>query len=186
MTIEEISKYIFLDVKNSHGDIAIVFGTWNTWKESIEKAADLYKNGFVPKIIVSGGLNPNTGIIEGDRMAKDLEGLGVPNKDILIENRATNTKENALYAIEIIDHQIGLKNIQSIVAIVKGYHARRALMTLRKYVPTNIMLKAASYTCAQYPFTKDNWYKTEDGRKMILNEVEKIKMYLTQGDIAKL
>ena len=47
MTNEEITDYIFLDDTDLKGDIAFVFGTWNAWKESVEKAVELYKNGFL-------------------------------------------------------------------------------------------------------------------------------------------
>ena len=103
MGIKEITDYIFLNDENPSGDIAFVFGTWNAWKESVEKAAKLFENGFVPKIIVSGGLKPATGIIEGNLMALDLEELGVPKKDILIENKAANTLENVLFSKKIIE-----------------------------------------------------------------------------------
>jgi len=186
MNTEEITNYIFLDDKNPSGDIALVFGTWNAWRESVEKAAELYKNGFVPRIIVSGGVNPTNEVIEGDLMGKELEKLGVPKKNILIENRSTNTLENGLFSIAIIDKELGLQNIHTITAVVKNYHARRALMTLRKHLPKNIQLKPAAYTAAHYPFTKDNWYNTGDGNKKVMEEVEKIKIYLAKGDLAEL
>ena len=186
MNIEEITKYIFVEDENLSGDMAFVFGTWNAWKESIEKAAELYKNGFVPKIIVSGGVNPKSGIIEGDLMAMELEKLGVEKKDILIENRSTNTLENVLFSREVIDRQLGLKNIKVITAIVKNYHARRALMTLRKHFPKNIKLKSAAYTSMYYSFTKENWCKVEIGKEKVMEEVEKIKIYLANGDLEEI
>ena len=186
MNTEEITNYIFLDDKNPSADIALVFGTWNAWSESVEKAAKLYKNGFVPKIIVSGGVNPTNGVIEGNLMVIELEKLSVPKKDILIENRSTNTLENVLFSIAIIDKELGLQNVHTITAVVKNYHARRALMTLRKHIPKNIQLKPVAYNATHYPFTKDNWYNTENGNKKVMEEVEKIKMYLSKGDLAEL
>lgn len=186
MEVEEITKYIFLDDEKPAGDIAIAFGTWNSWKESVEKAAELYKNNFVPKIIVSGGVNPTSGVIEGDLMAIELEKLGVPKKDILVENRSTNTLENVLFSKKIIDKELGLQNIRVIIAVVKNYHARRVLMTLRKHISQNIKLKSAAYTSAHYPFAKENWDKIQIGRKKVIGEVEKIKKYLAKGDLAEL
>src|SRR3989344_8237365 len=120
MDISEITNYIFLNDENPKGDIAFVFGTWNAWKESIEKSAELYKNGFVPKIIVSGGPNPSTGVIEGDLMAEELRKLGVPSKDVLIENRSTNILENVLFSKEVIDKELGLQNVHVVTAVVKN------------------------------------------------------------------
>ena len=79
-----------------------------------------------------------------------------------------------------------MQNICIITAVVKNYHARRALMTLRKHTPQNIHLKSAAYTSVHYPFTKENWYNSENGNKKVMEEVEKIKMYLAKGNLAEL
>ena len=86
----------------------------------------------------------------------------------------------------VIDKELGLQNIHIITAVVKNYHARRALMTLRKHAPQNIQLKSAAYATAHYPFTKENWYNTENGNKKVMEEVEKIKIYLAKGELAEL
>jgi uncharacterized SAM-binding protein YcdF (DUF218 family) len=186
MTNEEITKYIFLDDADLNGDIAFVFGTWNAWKGSVGKATELYKNKWVPKMIFSGGVNKKTGVIEGEAMAEEAIKLGVAREDVLIENKSTNTLENVLFSLEVIDKEIGLENIKVITAVVKNYHARRALMTLRKHIPDHIELKAAAYASDYYPFTKENWSKSDLGREKVLEEVEKIKIYLAKGDLAEL
>ncbi len=186
MTNEEITDYIFLDDTDLKGDIAFVFGTWNAWKESVEKAVELYKNGSIPKIIFSGGVNKKTGIIESEAMTEEAIKLGVPRNDVLIENKSTNTLENVLFSLEVIDKKLGLKNIKIITAIVKNYHARRVLMTLRKHVPSYIQFKVAAYTSNYYPFTKENWTESDLGKEKVLEEVEKIKTYLAKGDLMEL
>lgn len=186
MNVDEITKYIFLDDIEPQGDIAFVFGTGNSWKESIEKTVELYKKGLTSKIIFSGGFNKKYGIIEGEAMAKQAVKLGVNKKDILIENKSTNTLENDLFSIQIIDSEIGLQNVKIITAVVKNYHARRALMTLRKHIPKGIRLLAAAYDSEYYPFTKTNWHVTIAGRQQVIEEIEKIKTYLAKGDLAEL
>ncbi|HMP67580.1 MAG TPA: YdcF family protein [Candidatus Paceibacterota bacterium] len=186
MNKNEITKYIFINDENPKGDLAFVFGTMNSWKESIEKTAELYKGGFVPKVIVSGGINKTTGIVEGDFMAIELEKLGIPKKDILIENKSMNTLENVLFSIEVIDKKIGLENIGTITAVVKNFHARRALMTLRKQISKHVKLKSAAYTSDKYPFTKENWHEIEIGKNKVMEEVVKIKTYFAKGDLAEL
>src|SRR5690349_18404465 len=108
---EEITDYIFLDDIELRGDIAFVFGTWNARKGSVEKAVELYKNGSVPKMIFSGGMNKETGVVEGEAMAEEAIKLGVPRSDVLIENKSTNTLENVLFSLEVIDKVLGLQNI---------------------------------------------------------------------------
>lgn len=186
MNIEEISDYIFIEDTDYTGDIALVFGTWDVWQDSIDKAAQIYNQDYVQKVIVSSGPNPRTGVLEGDLMAKDLEKLGVPLVDILVENKSTNTLENVLLSKSIIDKEMGFENIRTIVAVVKNFHARRSLMTLKKNIPNGIELKLATYTSAKYPFTKNNWYDKTESKEKVLEELEKIKVYLAKGDIEEL
>ncbi len=186
MTNKEITDYIFLDDTDLKGDIAFVFGTWNAWKGSVEKAVGLYKNASVPKMIFSGGINEKSGVVEGEAMAEEAIKLGVIRSDVLIENRSTNTLENVLFSLEVIDKELGLQNIKVITAVVKNYHARRALMTLRKHIPPHIRLKAAAYTSDYYPFNAENWMESDLGKEKVFEEVEKIKIYLAKGDLAEL
>ena len=186
MNNEEITNYIFLNDENPQGDIALVFGTWGTWQEPVAKAAELYQKRLVPKVIVSQGANPSTGVVEGDLMAEELAKLGVPSNDILIENKAKNTLDNVLFSKEIIDKKIGLQNIHTLVAVVRNFHARRALMTLKKHFPQQIKVKVLAYESKYYPFTKDNWSKTDVGREVVMGEVKKIQKYLAKGDLAEL
>ena len=151
MTTEEITNYIFLEDQDLRADIAFVFGTWNAWRESIEKAAELYKGRLVPKVIVSGGLNKQTGVVEGDLMVNELVNSGVPREDILVENRSTNTLENVLFPKDVIDNMLGLDSIKVITAVVKNFHARRVLMTLKKHMPTQV------FTVHLDPTSPGNW-----------------------------
>ena len=186
MTTEEITKYIFIEDDDLKGDIALVFGTWHAWESSVEKAAELYIKKLTPKIIVSGGLNKETGFAEGDLMADKLVNLCIPMEDILIENKATNTLENVLFSKKLLDEVFGLDTIKVIVAVVKNYHARRALMTLKKQMPVGIVCKAASYVSPVFNFTKDNWYQSEFGRRKVMGEVEKIGKYLADDSLEDL
>ena len=152
----------------------------------MQKVAEIYKKGLVPKIVLSGGFNVEYGVVEADEMLKELVALSIPRECVLIENRSTNTLENVLFSIEIIEKELGLKNIKSIIAVVKNYHARRALMTLKKHLPETIKLFSAPYFSPHYAFTKNNWFETDAGKEKVLEEVRKIDTYMKKGDIAEL
>lgn len=186
MKSEDITNYIFVDNRDCSGDVALVFGTWFAWREATKKAADLYKKGLVRKVLVSGGPNEHSGYVEGDEMALSLEDLGIPKRDILIENKAMNTLENVVFSKDILDRAIGLKDVKTIVAVVKNFHARRALMTLKKHMPPHIVLKASAYRLERQGFNRRNWHESEYGRRRVQEELEKIAKYLEKGDIAEL
>jgi uncharacterized SAM-binding protein YcdF (DUF218 family) len=185
MTLSEIVKitdYIFLPARREKADLALVFGTRH--HEAVEAAAEAYREGLVPKILVSGGVNRVTGENEAERMKRELVELGVPEGDIITEGKSTNSLENVLFSLKTIDKEIGLGNVARVMTVVKHYHSRRALMTLRKHFPKGIGL--LPYTYEVYGFTKGNWHETEEGRKKVLSEWEKIPVYLEKGNIENL
>ena len=180
--IKKITDYIFLKSDPQKADLALVFGTRH--QEAINKVFELYRGGLAPKILVSGGINRATGENEAKEMSDKLIKLGVKMDDIILENESTNSLENVLFSKQIIDKKIGLNKIKKIIAVVKHYHSRRALMTLKKHLPKTIKLIPVTYEI--YGFTIDNWFNNEIGGKKVLNEWNKIPEYLAKGDIEEL
>ncbi|MEH7886938.1 ElyC/SanA/YdcF family protein [Bacillus sp. JJ1609] len=74
------------------------------------------------KIIVTGGV-PKQGVTEADAMNKWLTEQGVAQERILLENKSTDTVENALFSTAILEKQ-GLKDV---TIVTSASHIRRAL-----------------------------------------------------------
>jgi uncharacterized SAM-binding protein YcdF (DUF218 family) len=89
----------------------------------------LYKAGKLKKILISGGIT-DLKIIREDvtnetlKVAQLLEELGVKKEDILLETKARNTRENALYSIKILKKNPQLGN--HYVLFTSAFHLRRA------------------------------------------------------------
>ncbi len=179
---DKITNYIFLDEKPEKADLALVFGTRH--REAIEKTYELYRAGFIDKILISGGKNRVTGENEAEEMSKKLIMLGVNFEDIVLENKSVNSLENVLFSKKIIDEKIGFKLIKKIIAITKNYHSRRALMTIKKYFPDYIKIIPITYQVGG--LTKENWSDSATGKEKVIGEFEKIKIYLEKGDIVEL
>jgi uncharacterized SAM-binding protein YcdF (DUF218 family) len=112
-------------------DVGIVLGAalWQDepspgLKERLDAAAALYKQGKVPRLIVSGGFDRNgSKLTEAQGMQRYLVRQGIPKEHILLENEATNTYENLLFSKRIMDKQ-GWKQA---VIITHRYHGARAM-----------------------------------------------------------
>lgn len=180
--LRKITDYIFLESKPQKADLAIVFGT--RYMEPIYKTFELYQGKLVSKILVSGGKNKITGKNEAFAMRNKLISLGIAKEDIITEKESTNSLENVLFSKKIIENKIGFKNIKKIIAVVKHYHSRRALMTLKKHPPESIKLIPVTYNI--YGFTKYNWFRNEKDREKVMGERDKIRKYLKKGDIKEL
>jgi len=177
--IKKITDYIFLKSSPQKADLALVFGTRH--QEAINKVYELYRDRLVPRILVSGGINRVTGENEAKEMSDKLIKLGVKRDDIILENESTNSLENVLFSKQVINEKIGFDKIKKIIAVVKHYHSRRALMTLKKHLPKTIEIIPVTYDI--YGFTMDNWFDNEVGKEKVLSEWNKIPEYLTKGDI---
>ena len=180
--IQKISDYIFIKGSSVRSDGALVFGT--RFDQPVYLAADLFHAGLIGFILFSGGINKRTHENEAQRMKKLSLELGVAAADILVEDRASNTLENVLYSRDLLDRKFGLANINSLTAITKQYHMRRALMTLNKHFPAHIKIYPCPYL--PYDFDQESWPETELGRTKVLGELERIERYLKKGDIAEL
>lgn len=182
VSVDIITKYIFLDSKPQKADLAFVFGT--RFEDALRVAFNLYKNGLVPKILVSGGLNKYSHKIEAEEMARELIAMGVPAENILSESKSTNTLENVLFSRQVIEDKIGFNKISKIVIVAKHYHSRRDLMTLKKHFPKHISYFLVTYNV--YGFTKHNWFNTEKGKEEVMAEWDKIHLYLKKDDIEEI
>lgn len=93
--------------------------------DRVTHSVQLYKSGIVKKLLVSGGSGQLVARRkqEADEMAEALILMGVPEEDILIENKSRNTHESALEVKKMLE-TISLPD--SCVLITSGYHIRRS------------------------------------------------------------
>lgn len=69
----------------------------------LDHALVLYRRGYAPLILVSGGVGKGEAMSEAAVMRKYLLGKGVPANAILVENRSRNTWENVAFSRIILD-----------------------------------------------------------------------------------
>lgn len=111
-------------------DAGIVLGAalWNNvpspaLKERLDYAFQLYEEGLVDKLILSGGFDykgaPKT---EAEGMRDYLLAKGITADKLLLEKKATSTYENLLFSRAIAkEHQLS-----KLLIITHDYHATRA------------------------------------------------------------
>ena len=92
----------------------------------------LYKAGTIQKIIITGGDTSIKGLRKDDiretaQVGKFMRAMGVDSSDILLEEQARNTRENATYT------KVLLKNTSSpILLITSAAHMRRSMACFQK------------------------------------------------------
>lgn len=100
---------------------------FNKGADRVTHAVQLYKMGKIRKILITGGqgLNPTNPNREADLLADFMIIAGVSPDDILIENQAVNTRQNALFAKEtLIEAKADLN--ASYLLITSAFHMKRS------------------------------------------------------------
>ena len=96
-------------------DLLFVFGIRGPVRKYVAAAHQLWQRGFCRWLIVSGGATLKGPMTEC-RVIKDaMVARGIPSEIILEERRATNTGENVIFSLPVIEAALDLKSIRSII-----------------------------------------------------------------------
>jgi uncharacterized SAM-binding protein YcdF (DUF218 family) len=165
-------------------DAVLVFGTGLPWKAlaRINTAAQLFHQGRVHYLIVSGGvLVPGTTLSEASFFRDALVGRGVPDERILLEIQATNTAENASYALPIIQAQ----HFQRVVLIMSDFEGLRAHLTAKR-AWHNQGLRIYDYHAPSVghwnPWT---WWLSREGWSLTWYSVSRLYRYRLWSDVCR-
>ena len=100
---------------------------------------------------------------------------------ILEEHRATNTGENVLFSLPVIDRALGRRNIASVICLGKICTARRYPMTLHRHWPE---VDKMLVTINPFGAPVERWHTDPEFRTRVLEEWRKIEPYREKGYIA--
>jgi len=94
-----------------------------TLRFRLDRAADLYEQGYAPTVIVTGGQGDDEPMPEAYAMRNYLVERGVPETAILCDPDSYNTKENLVNAQAIM----GAKGLNTALIVTSDFHLWRAL-----------------------------------------------------------
>jgi len=111
-------------------DAAIVLGAavWSTsvspvFRERINHAIELYRQGKVRKLIFTGGQGNSNEPTEAAAARAYALANGIPSQDILVEQKSHTTYENIVYAKQLADSN----NIKKVLLVSDPMHMKRAM-----------------------------------------------------------
>ena len=149
--LQVIWDYLCLNEPLEKADCIVGFGNFNT--DIARRAAELYLQGWAPKILFTGGLGRNTeGLLpepEAVRFARVAMACGVPEEDIILEPNSTNTKENILFTRETLEN-LGLPH-ERILGVHQPFMERRIKAAMGVYWPDlDFYVTSPQVTIPQY------------------------------------
>jgi SanA protein len=122
-------SWLFNPQEAPSGQVAIVFGA-GLWRDGtpspvlrdrIATAADLYFNGKVEKLLMSGSIT-SSGYSEPGSMRDYALRLGIPDEDIILDYAGRRTYDTCYRARHIFE-------IDSAILVTQAFHLPRALYT---------------------------------------------------------
>ena len=181
--LQVIWDYLCLHREPEKADVIVGFGNFNT--DIPRRAAELYHQGLAPKILFTGGLGRNTeGLLpepEALRFAKVAMERGVPECDIILEDKSANTKENILFTREKLE-RLGIPH-HRVLGVHQPFMERRIKAAMGVYWPElNFSVTSPRVTIPEYlARAKDQGISENASISVIVGDFQRMDLYAKLG-----
>lgn len=175
--------YLGMHQTPQKADCIVGFGNFNT--NIARRAAELYHQGYAPRILFTGGLGRNTeGLLpepEAVRFARVAMECGVPEQDILLEDRSRNTKENIEFTRELLQRS-GVPH-DHILGVHQPFMERRITAAMGVYWPElSFTVTSPQVTIPEYLADAKRQGITENAAvSVIVGDFQRIDLYAKLG-----
>lgn len=181
--LQVIWDYLCLREALQKADVIVGFGNFNT--DIARWAAELYHEGYAPKVLFTGGLGRNTeGLLpepEAVRFARVAMECGVPEADIILEPDSTNTKENILFTREKLS-SLNLPH-DRILGVHQPFMERRIKAAMGVYWPDlDFRVTSPQVTIPEYLEAAKGQGVTENASvSVIVGDFQRMDLYAKLG-----
>ena len=181
--LQVIWDYLCLHQAPQKADVIVGFGNFN--EDIPRRAAELYLQGYAPKILFTGGLGRNTvGLLpesEAARFARVAMSCGVPEEAIIKEDKSTNTAENIHFTKALLEEL----NVpyDHILGVHQPFMERRINAAMGVYWPEQrFSVTSPQVTIPQYLEAAKAQGITENASiSVIVGDFQRMKLYADKG-----
>lgn len=171
----KITQYLSNEDLLEKSDFIFVFGGKNIGR--IERAVELWKKKWAPKIWISGG-HPIYQEYEPEALTfkKWATDDGVPENVIYTEPNSITVADNIKRSLNLMDDNRITFN--KMIIVISWYAQKRAWMTMEKYLP--IGTKLTNINALMEPdnqVSPTKWFETEYGINIVVNEFIKMRIH---------
>lgn len=181
--LQIIWDYLGMHQSPEKADCIVGFGNFNT--NIARRAAELYRQGYAPKVLFTGGLGRNTaGLLpepEAVRFARVAMECGVPEEDILLETESTNTAENILFTRRLLEER-GIPH-SHILGVHQPFMERRIFAAMGVYWPElRFTVTSPQVTILEYLADAKKQGITENAAvSVIVGDFQRMDLYAKKG-----
>lgn len=181
--LQVLWDYMRLDTPPAPADVIVAFGCYD---EQIPlRAAELYRQGFAPRVVFSGGLGRNTdglfSTTEAARFAAIARDAGLPESAIVLEDRSKNSAENLLFTQKLLAARA--IPARRVLAVHKPYMERRLFAAAAVYWPAaELAVTSPQVTIAEHIRAAEAVGMTERGViETVVGDVQRMELYAQKG-----
>ena len=181
--LQVIWDYLRLGREPRQADVIVGFGNFNT--DIARRAAELYCQGIAPKVLFTGGLGRNTvGLLpesEAERFARVALECGVPDRDIIREDKSTNTAENILFTRKLLE-ELGVPH-GHILGVHQPFMERRISAAMGVYWPElNFSVTSPQVTVPEYlTRAREQGISENASISVIVGDFQRMELYARKG-----
>jgi len=159
------AEYWMVDEPAPHADVIVVLGDDNFYADRATRAAQLFRQGVAPEVVVSGKrLRPNAGLSE--LMEHDLVERGVPKEKI---DKLTHDASDTIEEAQVLEKVARDGRWKSLVVVTSNYHTRRVRYIYEKVFPRGITVTVAS--APDGDFDPQKWWEKGKSVKLFIHEL---------------
>lgn len=155
--INDVGNFLIVNEMPQKSDVIIVLA--GDSGERLNYGVALYQQGFADNLLLSGGMSYV-------QMVPQLL-QGIPESDILREDKSRTTFENAKYSLKIIQ----ARGYRSAIVVTSPYHTRRASIIFSQ------VFKGIDVTICPVPYDAGmthNWWQSGGSTQFVVSEYLKL------------
>lgn len=181
--LQVLRDYLGMHQQPRKADCIVGFGNFNC--DIARRAAELYHQGYAPRILFTGGLGRNTTKLftqpEAVRFAQAAMECGVPEEAILLEDKSRNTRENIEFTRALLES----RNIphHRVLGVHQPFMERRICAALGVYWPElDFTVTSPQVTIPQYLASAKRQGMTENAAvSVIVGDFQRMDLYARLG-----
>ncbi len=176
-----ITSYLDIDAPPTEPAAHVIFGT--NQPTPAELVAARYHDGLAPVIVLTGGVNRHTGVVEAHEHRQILRANGVPETAIRYEDTSVTTQGNVEQALPFLHEALASGLV--LTAVSKWYH-RRAVQLLRALLPDAPFFHAVAWEPVYdgvLVTRSDWWLRSAVAAQRVLKEWRVIPERLANGSL---
>lgn len=174
-----LGSFLIVNDELNKADAIVVFSGDNGPRT--EKGVELLKEGLGDYLILSGGIVYDD-VTMAELMKNHAMKLEVPEENILIDDKAATTHENAEFTKDIIEES----NFKSIIVVTSEYHSRRSKLAMKKVLENTLVdgkkVEVMVAHSTEEKFTT-KWWTSGNSILIVISEYLKLMGYWLKGYI---